>query len=133
MQLFDQLNQHASGDLPEPADPAPLAADPTPADSDRYARKRADVTAWKSCDAAACIALSSLLPESEETHFTEVCTASEFLTAIKARYATPTTVSLGRLFPPFLFPDLASFERTADLITNLRSLDSSYRAACTDA
>ncbi|CAI7933082.1 unnamed protein product [Closterium sp. NIES-54] len=59
--------------------------------------------------------------------------ASEFLTAIKAHYTTPTTVSLGRLFLPFLFPDLTSFERTADLITHLRSLDSSYRATCTDA
>ncbi|CAI7880814.1 unnamed protein product [Closterium sp. NIES-54] len=124
---------HASDDLPEPANPAPLAADPTPADSDRYAQKRANVTPWKSRDAAACIALSSLLPESEETHFTQVRTASEFLTAIKARNATPTTVSLGRLFLPFLFPDLASFERTADLITHLRSLDSSYRGACIDA
>ncbi|CAI7892209.1 unnamed protein product [Closterium sp. NIES-53] len=37
------------------------------------------------------------------------------------------------MFLSFLFPDLASFERTADLITHLRSLDSSYRAACTDA
>ncbi|CAI7792961.1 unnamed protein product [Closterium sp. NIES-54] len=91
------------------------------------------MTAWKSRDAAACIALSSLLLESEETHFTQVRTASEFLTTIKARYATPTTVSLGRLFLPFLFPDLASFECTADLITHRRSLDSSYRAACTDA
>ncbi|CAI7885545.1 unnamed protein product [Closterium sp. NIES-53] len=115
------------------ADPAPLAADPTPADSDRYAREHADVKAWKSRDTAACIALSSLLPESEETHITQVRTASEFLTAIKARCATPTTVSLGRLFLPFLFPDLASFERTTDLITHLRSLDSSYHAACTDA
>ncbi|CAI7819364.1 unnamed protein product [Closterium sp. NIES-54] len=114
-------------------DPAPLAADPTPADNDRYARERADVTAWKSRDVAACIALSSLLPESEETHFTQVCTASEFLTTIKARYTTLTNVSLGRLFLPFLFPDLASFECTADLITHLRSLDSSYHAACTDA
>ncbi|CAI7899096.1 unnamed protein product [Closterium sp. NIES-54] len=95
--------------------------------------QRADVTAWKSCDAAACITLSSLLPESEETHFTQVRTASEFLTAIKGRYATSTTISLGRLFLPFLFPDLASFERTADLITHLRSLDSNYRAACNDA
>ncbi|CAI7744263.1 unnamed protein product [Closterium sp. NIES-53] len=60
-------------------------------------------------------------------------TASEFLTAIKARYATPTIVSLGSLFLPFLFPDLASFERTSDLITHLHFLDSSYRAACTDA
>ncbi|CAI7876759.1 unnamed protein product, partial [Closterium sp. NIES-54] len=133
VQAHETLWAHASGDLLEPAHPAPLAADPTPVDSDRYARERVDVTVWKSRDAAACIALSSLLPESEETHFTQICTTSEFLTAIKARYATPTTVSLGRLFFPFLFPDLASFERTADLITHLRSLDSSYRATCTDA
>ncbi|CAI7882952.1 unnamed protein product [Closterium sp. NIES-54] len=133
VQAHETLWVHASGDLPEPVGPAPLAADPTPADSDRYARERADVTAWKSRDVAACIALSSLLLESEETHFTQVCTVSEFLTAIKAYYATPTTVSLGCLFLPFMFPDLASFERTADLITHLRSLDSSYRAACTDA
>ncbi|CAI7926281.1 unnamed protein product [Closterium sp. NIES-54] len=132
VQAHETLWAHASGDLPEAADPAPLAADPKPADSDRYAHKRVDVTAWKSRDASACIALNSLLPESEETHFTQVRTASEFLTAIKARYATPTTVSLGRLFLPFLFLDLASFECTADLITHMRSLDSSYRAACTD-
>ncbi|CAI7856793.1 unnamed protein product [Closterium sp. NIES-54] len=133
VQAHETLWAHASDDLPVPADPAPLAADPTHADRDRYAREHADLTAWKLRDAAACIALSSLLLESEETHFTQVRTASEFLTAIKARYATPTTVSLGRLFLPFLFPDLASFERTADLITHLRSLDSSYRAACIDA
>ncbi|CAI7835954.1 unnamed protein product, partial [Closterium sp. NIES-54] len=132
--LIDEtLWAHASGDLTEPADPAPLAANPTPANSDRYARERVDVTAWKSRDAAACIALSSLLPESEGTHFTQVRIASEFLTVIKARYATPTTDSLGRLFLPFLFPDLASFECTADLITHLRSLNSSYRTASTDA
>ncbi|CAI7822152.1 unnamed protein product [Closterium sp. NIES-54] len=128
--LESQVQAH---ETPVPADPTPLAADPTPADSDRYARERADVTAWKSRDVAACIALSSLLPESEETHFTQVRTAGEFLTAIKARYTTPTTVSLGHMFLPFLFPDLASFERTPGLITHLRSLDSSYRAACTDA
>ncbi|CAI7866456.1 unnamed protein product [Closterium sp. NIES-53] len=133
VQAHETLWAHASGDLPEPADPAPLAADPTLADSDRYARERAVVTAWKSRDAAVCIALSSLLLESEETHFTQVRTASEFLTAIKARYATPTTVSLGHLFLPFLFPDLTSFERSADAITHLCSVDSSYRAACTDA
>ncbi|CAI7792075.1 unnamed protein product [Closterium sp. NIES-53] len=71
VQAHETLWAHASGDLPEPAGPAPLAADPTHADSDRYARERADVTSWKSRDAAACIALSSLLPESEETHFTQ--------------------------------------------------------------
>ncbi|CAI7932277.1 unnamed protein product [Closterium sp. NIES-54] len=133
VQAHETLWAHTFGDLPEPADPAPLADDPTPADSDRYARERADVTAWKSRDAAASIALSSLLPESEETHFTQVRTASEFLIAIKAHYVTPTTVSLGRLFLPFLFPDLALFECTANLITHLRSLDSSYHATCADA
>ncbi|CAI7734563.1 unnamed protein product [Closterium sp. NIES-54] len=133
VQAHETLWAHASGDLPEPVGPAPLAADPTPVDSDRYPCERGDLTAWKSRDVAAYIALSTLLPESEETHFTQVCTASEFLTAIKARYASPTTVSLGRLFLPFMFPDLASFERTADLITHLHSLNSSYRAACTDA
>ncbi|CAI7897591.1 unnamed protein product, partial [Closterium sp. NIES-54] len=89
-------------DLLKPNDPAPLGADPSSADRDRYARQCADLTAWKSRDAAAYIALSNLLPESEEAHFTQVRTASEFLTAIKARYATPTM------------------------------LDSGYRAACTD-
>ncbi|CAI7865681.1 unnamed protein product [Closterium sp. NIES-53] len=68
-----------------------------------------------------------------QAHFILVCTASESLTTIKARYTTPTTVSLGRLFLPFLFPGLASFECSADLIAHLRSLDSSYRGACTDA
>ncbi|CAI7883545.1 unnamed protein product [Closterium sp. NIES-53] len=58
VQAYETLWAHASGDLPEPADPAPLAAD-----SDCYACERADMTAWKSRDAAACIALSSLLPE----------------------------------------------------------------------
>ncbi|CAI7926274.1 unnamed protein product [Closterium sp. NIES-53] len=129
----ESLWKHASGGLPKPDDPAPLSADPSSADKDRYARQRADLTACKSRDVAACIALSSLLSESEEAHFTQVRTTSEFLTAIKARYATPTTVSLGRLFLPFLFPYLASFKRSAVLITHLRSLDSSYRAACTDA
>ncbi|CAI7838711.1 unnamed protein product [Closterium sp. NIES-53] len=133
VQADESLLAHASGDLPVPSDPAPLSADASTADKDRYARQRADMTAWKSRAAAACIALSSLLPESEEAHFTQVRTASEFLTAIKARYATPTTVSLGRLFFPFLFPDLASFERSANLIAHLRSLNSSYRTACTDA
>ncbi|CAI7923544.1 unnamed protein product [Closterium sp. NIES-53] len=86
VQAHETLWAHASGDLPEPADPAPLAADPTPADSDRYALERADVTAWKSRDAVACIALSSLLLESEETHFTQVL--------------TPTTALLALLPPP---------------------------------
>ncbi|CAI7816689.1 unnamed protein product [Closterium sp. NIES-53] len=133
VQVDESLWAHVSSDLPAPSDPAPLGADASTADRDRYACQRADPTAWKSRDTAACIALSTLLPESEEAYFTQVRTASEFLAAIKARYATPTTVSLGQLFLPLLFPDLASFERSADLIVHLCSLNSSYCAACTDA
>ncbi|CAI6000378.1 unnamed protein product [Closterium sp. NIES-64] len=129
----ETLWSHATGDLPEPPEPTALGSAPDDAATARFARQRADRTAWTSRDAAACIALSSLLPESEEVHFTQVRTAAAYLTAIKARYSTPATVSLGRLFLPFLFPDLASFERSADLIAHLRSLDASYRAACTEA
>ncbi|CAI5993282.1 unnamed protein product [Closterium sp. NIES-65] len=129
----ETLWSHATGDLPEPPEPTALGSAPDDAATARFARQRADRTAWTSRDVAACIALSSLLPESEEVHFTQVRTAAAYLTAIKARYSTPATVSLGRLFLPFLFPDLASFERSADLIAHLRSLDASYRAACTEA
>ncbi|CAI7781376.1 unnamed protein product [Closterium sp. NIES-54] len=34
---------------------------------------------------------------------------------------------------PFVFPDLGSFATVSDLVTHLRSLDASFRAACTDA
>ncbi|CAI5962770.1 unnamed protein product [Closterium sp. NIES-65] len=127
VQASESLWAHATGDLPTPHDPTPLGPAPDDAARDRFTRQRVDLTAWKSRDVAACIALSSLLPESEEAHFTQA------RTAIKARYATPTIVSLGRLFLPFLFPDLASFERSADLIAHLRSLDFCYRATCTNA
>ncbi|CAI7832966.1 unnamed protein product, partial [Closterium sp. NIES-54] len=104
VQSGESLWAHATGDLPAPDDPIPLGSAPDDAARARFASQRAYVTAWKSHDAAACIALSSLLPESEEAHFTQVRTAN-----------------------------LASFERSADLIAHLRSLDSSYRAACTNA
>ncbi|CAI7927107.1 unnamed protein product, partial [Closterium sp. NIES-54] len=83
---------------------------------------RGALSVLQSRDAAACIALSSLLPESEAAYFTQVCTASDLLTTIKARYSTPSFASLGRLLLPFLFPDLASFGRAAGLIAHLPSV-----------
>ncbi|CAI7875305.1 unnamed protein product [Closterium sp. NIES-53] len=46
-----------------------------------------------------------------------------------ARYSSPATAALSRLFLPYLFPDLAAFPTVADLITHLRTSDARYRAA----
>ncbi|CAI7846968.1 unnamed protein product [Closterium sp. NIES-54] len=46
-----------------------------------------------------------------------------------ARYSSPATAALSRLFLPYLFPDLAAFPTVADLITHLRTSDTRYRAA----
>ncbi|CAI7843347.1 unnamed protein product [Closterium sp. NIES-54] len=40
-------------------------------------------------------------------------------------------INVIRLLMPFLFSDLLPFSTTADLVTHLRSLDASYRVACT--
>ncbi|CAI7933619.1 unnamed protein product [Closterium sp. NIES-54] len=129
----DTLWAHASGDLPEPPSPLDLGAEPNEATQARFDKARTARSVWQSRDAAACIALSNLLPETEEAHFSQVRFAKDLLAAIKTRYFIPTSASLGRLFLPFLFPDLGSFDRAADLITHLRSLDVSYCAACTEA
>ncbi|CAI7852802.1 unnamed protein product, partial [Closterium sp. NIES-53] len=49
--------------------------------------------------------------------------------AVVARYSSPATAALSRLFLPYLFPDLAAFPTVADLITHLRTSDTRYRAA----
>ncbi|CAI7775043.1 unnamed protein product, partial [Closterium sp. NIES-53] len=49
--------------------------------------------------------------------------------AVVARYSSPATAALSRLFLPYLFPDLAAFPTVADLITHLRTSDARYRTA----
>ncbi|CAI7891941.1 unnamed protein product [Closterium sp. NIES-54] len=49
--------------------------------------------------------------------------------AVVARYSSPATAALSRLFLPYLFPDLAAFPTVADLITHLRTSDTRYHAA----
>ncbi|CAI7748826.1 unnamed protein product [Closterium sp. NIES-53] len=49
--------------------------------------------------------------------------------AVLARYSSPATAALSRLFLPYMFPDLAAFPTVADLITHLRTSDTRYRAA----
>ncbi|CAI7895046.1 unnamed protein product [Closterium sp. NIES-53] len=46
-----------------------------------------------------------------------------------ARYSSPATAALSRLFLTYLFPNLAAFPTVADLITHLRTSDTRYRAA----
>ncbi|CAI7754102.1 unnamed protein product [Closterium sp. NIES-54] len=124
---------HACGDLPSPERPTDRPPQPTPADRERFAQGRSALLVWQSCDTAARLALTNLLLECEEAHYNQVHSAQECLVAIKARYSTPTSASLGRLFMPFLFPNLAAFDSTAALVTHMCSLDASYRAACTEA
>ncbi|CAI7835218.1 unnamed protein product, partial [Closterium sp. NIES-54] len=49
--------------------------------------------------------------------------------AALARYSSPATAALSRLFLPYLFPDLSAFPTVADLITHLRTSDARYRTA----
>ncbi|CAI7866977.1 unnamed protein product [Closterium sp. NIES-53] len=49
--------------------------------------------------------------------------------AVLARYSSPATAALSRLFLPYLFPDIAAFPTIADLITHLCTSDTRYRAA----
>ncbi|CAI7898445.1 unnamed protein product [Closterium sp. NIES-54] len=49
--------------------------------------------------------------------------------AALARYSSPATAALSRLFLPYLFPDLTAFPTVTDLITHLRTSDTCYRAA----
>ncbi|CAI7834815.1 unnamed protein product [Closterium sp. NIES-53] len=49
--------------------------------------------------------------------------------AVVARYSSPATAALSRLFLPYLFPHLTAFPTVTDLITHLRTSDTRYRAA----
>ncbi|CAI7738244.1 unnamed protein product, partial [Closterium sp. NIES-53] len=49
--------------------------------------------------------------------------------AVLARYSSPATAALSRLFLLYLFPNLTAFPTVTDLITHLRTSDTRYRAA----
>ncbi|CAI7784650.1 unnamed protein product, partial [Closterium sp. NIES-53] len=49
--------------------------------------------------------------------------------AIVARYSSPVTAALGRLFLPYLFPELSAFTTVEDLVSHLRASDARYRDA----
>ncbi|CAI7887830.1 unnamed protein product [Closterium sp. NIES-54] len=56
-------------------------------------------------------------------------TAQALYDAVVARYSSPATAALGRLFLPYLFPVLSAFTMIEDLVSHLRASDARYRAA----
>ncbi|CAI7915456.1 unnamed protein product [Closterium sp. NIES-54] len=120
LQLFLQCDR-ADGlslfDLTSGVSPAP------PATADSTVR-----SLWATRNAAARLAVRRHLPTTERAHFSQYRSAQTLYDAVVARYSSPATAALSRLFLPYLFPDLAAFPTVADLITHLRTSDTCYRA-----
>ncbi|CAI5982587.1 unnamed protein product [Closterium sp. NIES-65] len=121
LQLFLQCDR-ADGlslfDLTSSASPAPAA--------DAHPTVRSQ---WATRDAAARLAVRRHLPTTERAHFSQYKSAQTLYDAVVARYSSPATAALSRLMLPYLFPDLAAFPTVADLIMQLRTSDTRYRAA----
>ncbi|CAI7908454.1 unnamed protein product [Closterium sp. NIES-54] len=121
LQLFLQCDR-ADGlslfDLTSGVSPAP------PATADSTVRSQ-----WATRDAAARLAVRRHLPPTERAHLSQYKSAQTLYDAVVARYSSPATAALSRLFLPYLFPDLAAFPTVADLITHLRTSDTRFRAA----
>ncbi|CAI7845110.1 unnamed protein product [Closterium sp. NIES-54] len=121
LQLFLQCDR-ADGlslfDLTSGASPAP------PATADSTVRSQ-----WATRDAAARLAVRRHLPTTERAHFSQYRSAQTLYDAVVARYSSPATAALSRLFLPYLFPDLTAFPTVTELITHLRTSETRYRAA----
>ncbi|CAI7834763.1 unnamed protein product [Closterium sp. NIES-53] len=100
------------------------AATAPPATADSATRSQ-----WLSRDAAPRLAIRNHLPLAECAHFGQQRTAQALYAAVVARYSSPTTVALGRLLLPHLFPELSAFATVEDLVSHLRASDARYRAA----
>ncbi|CAI7934000.1 unnamed protein product [Closterium sp. NIES-54] len=121
LQLFlrcDRADGLSLFDLTSGASPAP------PATADSTVRSQ-----WATRDAAARLAVRRHLPTTERAHFSLYRSAQTLYDAVVARYSSPATAALSRLFLPYLFPDLTAFPTVTDLITHLRTSDTRYRAA----
>ncbi|CAI7926199.1 unnamed protein product [Closterium sp. NIES-53] len=84
---------------------------------------------WLSRNAAARLVIRNHLPLAECAHFGQYRTAQALYNAVVARYSSPATAALGRLFLPYLFPELSAFALVEDLVSHLRASDARYRAA----
>ncbi|CAI7847333.1 unnamed protein product [Closterium sp. NIES-54] len=118
LQLFLQCDRADGFSLFDLTSPAPLAT------ADSTVRSQ-----WATRDAAARLAVRRHLPTTERAHFSQYRSAQTLYDAVVARYSSPATSALSRLFLPYLFPDLNAFPTVTDLITHLRTSDTRYRAA----
>ncbi|CAI7880424.1 unnamed protein product [Closterium sp. NIES-54] len=84
---------------------------------------------WLTRDATARLAIRNHLPLAECAHFGQHKTAKALYVAVVARHSSPATAALGRLIPPYLFPELSAFATVEDLVSHLRTSDARYRAA----
>ncbi|CAI7859224.1 unnamed protein product, partial [Closterium sp. NIES-53] len=84
---------------------------------------------WLTRDAAARLAVRSHLPLAERAYFGQHKTAKALYDGVVARYSSPATAALDRLILPYLFPELSAFATVQDLVTNLRTSNTRYRAA----
>ncbi|CAI7812711.1 unnamed protein product [Closterium sp. NIES-54] len=82
---------------------------------------------WLSRDSTARLAIHNHLSVAECTQFGQHRTEQALYNAIVAHYSSPTTVALGRLLLPYLFPELLAFTIVANLVTHLRTSDARYR------
>ncbi|CAI7861462.1 unnamed protein product [Closterium sp. NIES-53] len=80
-------------DLTSGVSPAP------PATADSTVRSQ-----WATRDAAARLAVRRHLPTTERAHFSQYRSAQTLYDAVVARYSSPATAALSRLFLPYLFP-----------------------------
>ncbi|CAI7867600.1 unnamed protein product [Closterium sp. NIES-54] len=117
------LSEHAAGELKAPPTPTLLGDDASADDQAAYAQHRTKLRHWAARDNATVLAITAPLPPTEQEHFAQEETAHALMKAVITRYSPPVTVTLGHHILPFLFPDLPSFARVADLIMHLRSLD----------
>ncbi|CAI7801255.1 unnamed protein product [Closterium sp. NIES-53] len=118
LRLCDRADGLSLFDLTSGVSPAP------PATADSTVRSQ-----WATRDAAARLAVRRHLPTTEHAHFSQYRSAQTLYDAVVARYSSPATAALSRLFLPYLFPDLAAFPTVADLITHHRTSDTRHRAA----
>ncbi|CAI7870840.1 unnamed protein product [Closterium sp. NIES-53] len=83
---------------------------------------------WLTRDTAARLAIRNHLTVAECAHFGQHRTAQALYDAVAARYSSPAIAALGRLLPPYLFPELSAFPTVADLVSHLHASDTRYRA-----